>query len=207
MVKSIMRQIVDYGSIERGVFGVTIQNLNPELAQAVGVSSSRGALIAEVAPNSSAERSGLLAGDVVISINDQRINNGGDLRTQLGLMRVGEYFALEIFRNGNTRMLRAKIEDPYASFVSGKQIANDLDGSKLGEVLDKSHLGENPGIAVARVKTDSPAWQVGLRDGDVVFQANRRRVQSLDELKAVAAQGIWQLKLRRGKSLVTLVSR
>ena len=207
MVRSIMRQIVEYGGIERGVFGVTVQDMNAELSQAMGVEGSRGAVIAAVQPGSAAERAGLLAGDVVTHINDQRVANAGDLRTQIGLMRVGERFALEIMRDGQTRMLLAEIADPYAGFVPGEQINAELRGTRLGEVLDQSRLGTNHGIAVGRVTPDSPAWRLGLRDDDVIFQANRRRIAGLDELKTVAARGIWQLKLRRGESLVTLVSR
>jgi len=207
MVRSIMRQIVEYGGIERGVFGVTVQDMNAELSQAMGVEGSRGAVIAAVQPGSAAERAGLVAGDVVTHINDQRVANAGDLRTQIGLMRVGERFALEIMRDGQTRMLLAEIADPYAGFVPGEQINAELRGTRLGEVLDQSRLGTNHGIAVGRVTPDSPAWRLGLRDDDVIFQANRRRIAGLDELKTVAARGIWQLKLRRGESLVTLVSR
>ena len=207
MVRAIMHQIVEYGGIERGVFGVTVQDLNAELSQAMGMEGSRGAVIAAVQPGSAAERSGLAAGDVVTRINGQSIANAGDLRTQLGLMRVGEEFALQIIRDGNPRLLRAEIADPYAGFVPGEQFAAALQGTRLGVVLDQSHLGENHGIAVGRVTPDSPAWRLGLRDDDVVFQVNRRRIADLNELKAVAARGIWQLKLRRGGSLVTLVSR
>jgi S1-C subfamily serine protease len=207
MVRSIMRQIVEYGGIERGVFGVTVQDMDAELAQAMGMHGKRGAMIAAIQPGSAAQRSGLRTGDVVIRINDQAISSAGDLRTQLGLMRVGEQFALEIVRDGERRLLRARIADPYANFVPGDQIASRLLGTRLGEVNDQSNLGTNPGIAVGKVEPDSPAWQLGLRDNDVIFQANRRRIQTLEELRDVAAKGIWQLKLRRGNSLVTLVSR
>jgi len=207
MVRSIMRQLVEYGGVERGVFGVTVQNLNAELAQAMGISGTRGAMVAAVQPGSSAETSGLLTGDVVTRINDHAVSSAGDLRTQLGLMRVGEHFALQIVRDRQPQLLRAQIADPYANYVPGKQLAPDLAGTRLGTVVDNSHLGSNSGVAVGKVLQDSPAWHLGLRDGDVIFQANRRRVKSLDELQAIATRGIWHLKLRRGDSLVTLVSR
>lgn len=207
MVRAIMRQIVEYGGVQRGVFGVTVQDTSAALAQAMGAPGRRGAMVAAVEPGSAAERAGLRAGDLITRINDQAVASAGDLRTQLGLMRVGERFALELVRDGQRQLLRAQIADPYADFVAGEQLGPELRGAHLGEVNDQSHLGSNRGIAVARVLPDSPAWRLGLRGNDVIFQVNRQRVQDLAALRAAAGSDIWQLRLRRGNSLVTLMSR
>ena len=186
---------------------MTVQDTSAALAQAMGVPGRRGAMVAAVEPGSAAERAGLRAGDLITRINDQAVASAGDLRTQLGLMRVGERFALELVRDGQRQLLRAQIADPYADFVAGEQLGPELRGAHLGEVNDQSHLGSNRGIAVARVLPDSPAWRLGLRGNDVIFQVNRQRVQDLAALRAAAGSDIWQLRLRRGNSLVTLMSR
>ncbi|MCB1797564.1 MAG: PDZ domain-containing protein, partial [Gammaproteobacteria bacterium] len=97
--------------------------------------------------------------------------------------------------------------DPYAGFVDGKTISRQFRGTRLGEVMDESSLGANPGIAVGPVIEDSNAWRSGLREGDVLFQVNRVRVRTLQALQQAARDGISQIKLRRGGRLVTLVSR
>jgi len=206
---AIMRQIVEHGGVNRGVFGVILQNLTADLATAMGIEQVRGAMVNGVKPGSAAEQAGLRAGDVIVRINRHRVVSASDLHTQLGLTRVGEEIELEVIRDGRPQLVRARIADPYAGYLPGEQFSPHFTGALINEVVDKSHLGENAGIAVGKVAPDSRAWQLGLRDGDVLFQLNRQRVKSLEELRAVVRRSddIWQIKLRRGNQLVTLVSR
>ena len=88
----------------------------------------------------------------------------------------------------------------------GRKISRQFRGALLGEVIDESSLGTNPGIAVGPVEEDSRAWQRGLREGDVVFQINRSRVKTLEQLREAAEEKIYRIKLRRGKRLISLVS-
>jgi len=122
-------------------------------------------------------------------------------------MRVGDRVAVHIIRDGKKKKLTAKIADPFEDFVKGRTISRRFRGAMLGEVIDESNLGRNQGIAVGPVEEDSNAWKSGLREGDVLFQVNRSRVKTLDELREAADERISRIKLRRGKRLVTLVSR
>ena len=208
MAEAIKRQIVDYGGIRRGTFGISMQNLDPDLARALSLpTGSYGAVVNGVKPDSAAEKAGVKAGDLITHLNERQIISATDLTTQLALLRVGDDIRLEVIRDGNHRKLSAKIADPFADFVDGAEISRQLDGASLGEVLDDSSFGSNRGIAVGPVSADSGAWNAGLREGDVVFHVNRIRIKSLGELRKVAGEQIYHLKLRRGSRLVTLVSR
>jgi S1-C subfamily serine protease len=146
-------------------------------------------------------------GDLIVSVNQQAIRNASHLSTQLALLRVGDLVNVEVIRDGRPQRLQARIADPYEDFVDGRSISRRFSGTRFGEVVDESGLGTNPGIAVGPVKEDSNAWNSGLREGDVLFQVNRVRVKTLQELRAAAEDGIHQIRLRRGDRLVTLVSR
>lgn len=208
MAEAIRRQIAEHGGVLRGVFGATVQNLTPDLTRALDLpAGSRGAVVSGVESGSAAARAGLRAGDLVVQLNGQPIGNATDLNTTLALLRVGERITLGIMRDGQPRTLSAQIADPYADFVDGRTIGRQLRGARLGEVLDESSLGTNPGIAVGPVIEDSDAWRSGLREGDVLFQVNRIRVRTLQALREAAVDGIHQIRLRRGSRLVTLVSR
>jgi Do/DeqQ family serine protease len=208
MVAAIRRQIVEYGGVYRGTFGVTLQDLTPDLARALNLpAGSRGAVVSEVKSGSAAAQAGLQAGDLIIGVNQQAVRSATDLRTQLALLRVGEQLGLEIKRDGRSQRLSAQMADPFESFVAGRSISRQLSGALFGEVIDESGLGTNPGIEVRRVAEDSDAWQAGLRDGDVLFQVNRERVKTLGQLRDAASRPIVQIRLRRGDRLVTLVSR
>ena len=208
MVEAIRRQIVDHGGVHRGTFGVTLQDLTPDLARALNLApDSKGTVVSGVKASSAAAKSGLRAGDLIVKLNKHAIVNAADLKTQLALMRVGDRVKLRIIRDGSQRILDARIADPFEDFVEGKKISRQFRGALLGEVVDESSLGTNPGIAVGPVEEDSNAWQSGLREGDVLFQVNRSRVKTLEQLHEAAEDTVYRIKLRRGNRLVTLVSR
>jgi Do/DeqQ family serine protease len=208
MVEAIRRQIVDHGGVHRGTFGVTLQDLTPDLASALKLApDSQGTVVSGVKAGSTAARSGLRPGDLIVRLNDQLIRDAADMKTRLALMRVGDHVVLKIVRDGKDKHLKARIEDPFENFVEGSTISRQFRGALLGEVIDESSLGTNPGIAVGPVKEDSQAWQRGLREGDVLFQLNRSRVKTLEQLREASEEKIYRIKLRRGKRLITLVSR
>ncbi len=209
LAREVLRQIVEYGGLKRGVFGVSIQNLSGDLAHALGLERPRGALIAEVRPGSPAEQAGLQVGDVVTHIDDHEIANASDFHARLGLARIGQHIRLRVLRDGQPLMLDATIADPYAGFVPGERIAPMLAGALLGEVVDESRFGQNPGIAVGTVTAGSAAWHGGLREGDVIYEINGHRVTSIEQLTRLlrSTPRIWQIRLRRGERLLTLISR
>jgi S1-C subfamily serine protease len=209
MARVIKEQIVQFGSVNRGVFGIAIQELTPDLARALDVKQRSGAVVAEVRDKSAAERAGIKVGDVIINVNDRPVVNGSDLRTQLALLRIGDRVRLKMIRNGREKKLTARIGDPFENYVAGNKVSRYFRGALLNEIRDESPFGDLRAIAVGPVKQDSNAWNIGLRPDDVIIEANRQRVQDLDDLRRVsrAKGGIWALKLRRGNQLVSLVSR
>jgi Do/DeqQ family serine protease len=208
MAGAIQRQIVEHGSVHRGTFGMALQDIDRDLADALNLPvGSRGAVVTGVDVASAAADAGLRAGDLVVALNGRAVSGAADLTTQLALLRVGANVEVEVVRQGQTLILTAAIADPYAGYVDAKQLTTLLDGARLGSVVDESHLGTNSGIGVGPVRQDSPAWQRGLREGDVIFEVNQERVTTLRQLREVADQRITQLKLRRGNRLLTMVTR
>lgn len=169
------------------------------------------------------------AADIRVTLNDGRKLKaellGSDPETDIALLqipaeditaiplgdsrqlRVGDRFTLGIIRDDSQKSLTARIADPFEDFVEGKKISRQFRGTLLGEVVDESSLGTNQRIAVGPVEEDSSAWQSGLREGDVLFQINRSRVETLEQLREAVEDKIYRIKLRRGKRLVALVSR
>jgi serine protease Do/serine protease DegQ len=109
MARKIMEQLATYGTVSRGQLGVVAQDLTPDLAEAFGLDISRGAVISEVVPDSSATKVGLERGDVVTAVNGVPIRGAAHLRNRIGLLRLGETVELEVVRKGKTRTVTAKI--------------------------------------------------------------------------------------------------
>lgn len=203
MAQASIRQILEFGEVKRGQLGVIIQDLTPELAEAFGIENGqRGALIAEVQPDSAAEKAGLTAGDVVVAVDGKDILSSAQLRNAVGVRQIGETLKLTIVRDGKTRVVKSKIGEP-SKLVAGKDEAvhKFLEGASLTEADD------NDGVLVSQVSQGSAAARAGLRQGDVIMSANKQRVKSIAELRkaAAAAEDRLLLQVRRGRAALYIV--
>ena len=206
IASSIMRQILDFGEVRRGLLGVTIQGIDAEIAEALNASVDRGALITEVVPGSAAAESGLRVDDIIIAVNDEKISNATELRNAIGLRGSGENVDIRYIRDGKTRTTTAVLGRADAASAQGGDIHPGLQGAQLATY--RSANGTEAGIEVTTVAPGSPAAQRGLRSGDVVTQINRRSVRNLAQFREVAgANRILFLRVERGDRSLMLQIR
>ena len=203
---SIMRQILDFGEVRRGLLGVTIQGIDAEIAEALNASVDRGALITEVVPGSAAEESGLKVDDIIIAVNDETISNATELRNAIGLKGSGESVDIRYIRDGKTRKTEATLGRAEVASAAGDDIHPGLTGAQLATY--RAANGAEGGVEIAAVAAGSPAAQRGLRDGDVVTQVNRRGVRNLAQFREVAVGNrILFLRVERGDRSLMLQIR
>jgi Do/DeqQ family serine protease len=112
MARQVMDQLTRYGEIKRGRIGVAIQDLTPDIAQALGTKYTQGAVIARVEPGSAAERAGLRTNDLVVAVNGAPMRSGTELRNRVGLSRIGDEVQLTVDRGGSERNVSVRIEQP-----------------------------------------------------------------------------------------------
>jgi serine protease Do/serine protease DegQ len=191
MAAQIMSQLVEFGEVRRGQLGLSAQDLTPELAQAFGVHDlNQGVVVVQVGDNTPAARAGIRSGDIIVKVNGRDIRSRSELRTAIGLLRVGEKIRLDILRDGKQQTVTAEIAEPTLEQLAGDMLNPRLSGAVFGEIDESSPLyGRIAGVIVAEVTTGSPAQRGGLRPGDVVVAANRRPVASLGDLRQVIVPG------------------
>ena len=210
MARSVMDQLVSFGEIRRGRLGVAIQDVTPDLAEALGLDRPIGAVITNVEAGSSAQKAGLRQGDVIVKVDDDPIEGASDLRNKIGLEPVGETVAIEIYRDGRRRTVRAEVAQIRVQKAAAGAVSPMLDGAVLSDI-DRSapQYGRVDGVAVASVKRGSPAWRHGLRDGDVVVAINRGKIRSLAEATAALSESgsSVTLNILRGNSMLYVVIR
>ncbi len=110
MARRVMEELIRYGEVKRGRIGVAIQDLTPDLAQAMSTAHTTGAVIARVDPGSPAERGGLHSGDLVVAINGLPVRSGTQLRNVIGLTRIGEDVSLTVDRRGAEHVLQVRVD-------------------------------------------------------------------------------------------------
>ncbi len=177
---SVVRQIAEHGKVERGLLGVRFQELTPALANALGVVSAKGVVISSVVEGSAASEVGLVQGDVLTHVNGIEIADGAHLRSVIALIRAGDAARVRYLRDGDSHDGQGTILPRGFHNVSGGEFHRRFAGAEF-----RNHAGEVSGIRVEVIDPYSPAWNLGLREKDVIVEVNRKRVESVSELEAV----------------------
>lgn len=194
MARSIMTQLIEYGEVRRGRLGVSIQDMTPALALALGADVNDGAIVNAVEAGSLAEKAGIKVGDVIVQVDGQPVTGVANLRNRIGLMRVGDKTDIDVIRDKKRISLHAQIFAlPQAEAQAGVQQSgtgsDKLAGAEFSD-LDRSHplYGKVQGALVTRLDQGSAARNAGLRQGDIIVGVNRQLTKSVADLtKALGA--------------------
>jgi serine protease Do/serine protease DegQ len=204
IASSIMRQILDFGEIRRGLLGVGIQTIDAENAEALESNVDKGVLITNIVPKSAAEEAGLEVGDIIVEVNGKNVDDAAELRNRIGLMRSGDEVAIKYVRDSRTRSTDALLGQALSQQLTGADIHPGLEGAVFAEASTTS----DNGIEVAEVATGSPAAQRGLRPGDIITAVNRNLVRDLQDLDSIAENNrILFLLVQRGERSLMLQIR
>ena len=203
MVRELTDQLIEYGEVRRGLLGVIMQNLTPELAGAFGLDVHQGVVISQVIENSAASKAGLMVGDVVAKINGKAVKSASAMRNMVGLMRVGEKMDITVIRDGEEKKLTAYIEDEIERSLAGEKINPKL----AGATFESHEEGKNKYLMVSNVSQASAAWNARLRKGDLIISVNRSPVKSLSDLKQMVTPKDMQIlfNVQRGQTALFIL--
>lgn len=187
MAKDVVQQLLKYGSIHRGLMGIFVQHLTPELGQAMGYPEDfQGALVAQVNEDSPAEKAGLKPGDIITQINDTKITQATQVKTTISLLRVGSNAKIVVKRDGKELTLNAEVTDikkheqkmqAHNPFLYGLALRNYEQDSPLhGHVV---------GVQVVGASENSAGWRAGLRPGDIIISANKQTTTDVKSLQTI----------------------
>jgi len=205
MVKAVVRQLEQFREVRRGRIGVSVQSITPDIAAALSLPATHGALVGEVERNSAAERAGIKAGDAILEIDGQTVRNASELRTRIGLRESGSKVTVTYFREGQQKTVSLSIDPPRKTEAG--EIVRQLAGARLTNVPLPSKT-KVEGVYVADVEAGSPAARLGLRTGDIIVAVNQKPVRSVAELEAAGrtAASILALSIQRGDAQLVIVA-
>ena len=195
MAKDVAQQIIKYGSVHRGLMGIFVQPLTPELAQAMGYTEhTQGALVSQVNQGSPAESAGIKAGDIITSINGTTITQASQIKTVISLLRVGSEATLVVQRNNKELKLHAVVTDIKQNEQQLQANNPFLYGLALSDFEQESPPpGRIVGVQIVGASENSAGWRAGLRPGDVIISANKQPTTNTEALQNIAKQKQSQL--------------
>ena len=195
MAKDVAQQIIKFGSVHRGLMGIFVQHLTPELAQALGYAEGfQGALVAQVNEGSPAQAAGIKSGDIIVQINDELITQATQVKTTISLLRVGSEVQIVLMRQGKKITLHAVVSDAKKNEQKLQASNPFLYGLALKNFEQDSPLhGHVKGIQVVGASENSAGWRAGIRLGDVIVNANKQPITDTESLQNVAKQNKQQL--------------
>jgi serine protease Do len=190
LVVKVANQLIKNGKIERGYLGVGLNpGLDPELARDMGLpEGTSGALVRTVEPDGPADRSGVEAGDIIVSVNGKQTQSDVQLRNVIGLNPPGVRVRLELFRDGDKKTVSVKLakfptRDRLATRGDDQQADADSAFGMAVDTLDKDLRREfsikvKTGVVVTSVARNSVADRMGIEVGDVVVKVNNKEIKS-----------------------------
>lgn len=208
MAKDILAQLKT-GKVVRGWLGVMIQDITPELAESFGITETKGVIIADIVPDSPAEKAGLKRGDIVKSLNGKTIDNANMLSRSVAALGPESTATIQVIHEGKTKDVKVTIgtmpeETPDQKRGTAKtESAFGISVQNITpELAQKYSLDENEtGVVITELKPGTPAAEARLRPGDVVKEANRQKVQNARDWKQITQ------KMKKGETLLLLVKR
>jgi Do/DeqQ family serine protease len=211
MARSVMDQLLKFGAVKRGLLGVNIYAVTPDIAQSLGLDSATGALVSQVIEGSAADKAGIRTGDVITSVNGQPVKSHAELRNAIGLLRVGDKVDVGLVRDGKPRRVTAVIADTEAAPTASAGSAEPVEKSVIHRGLEGANLADAPeagGAIVRGIEPGSAAAQSGLRNNDIIVGVNRGKVTNVKDLRERAKDASsLVLEVRRGSTVLLVPVR
>lgn len=195
--RNIVTQLRETGRVQRGYLGVTIQSIDRGLAESFGLDRPVGALIADIRPESPAERAGLESGDVILRYEGREVTDSASLPPMVGRTRPGDEVEIEILRDGERMRVDVRIEELKREDDQPPRAERDTNGEPGTELnvavrelteSERADLGlDEQGLLVQRVASGAAA-QAGIRPGDILLRIGRQPLATVDDLRAAVRE-------------------
>ncbi|QDC11651.1 Do family serine endopeptidase [Oceanicola sp. D3] len=220
VVTKVVAQLKEYGETRRGWLGVRIQDVTPDVAEAIGLTPAKGALVTDV-PEGPAMEAGMKSGDVIISFDGQEVEDVRGLVRRVGNTEVGKTVRMVVFRDGKTETLKVTLGRREEAEGAVPAVAEQGEGAEpeapqeqelLGltvttltdELREQMSLdGNEEGLVIKEVDEMSEAYEKGLRAGDIITEAGQQKVRAVNELE----DRVEEAREAGRKSLLLLIRR
>jgi serine protease Do len=218
MAKGIIEQLQAKGEVTRGWLGIGIQDLTQELKSYYGVDGDAGVLVTKVFPGDPAEKAGIRAKDIILSVNGKKVDSSRELSRTIAESAVGHETELLVLRDGTEKKFAIELGKRPETMVAAQspevQKKNPLGiavSNLTPEIIQQFRLQAEKGVMVVGVEPDSKGGEAGVLPGDLIKEINHREVKDVDqylkeigEFKKGETISLYILRSNRGFMAITL---
>ncbi|MBN2012401.1 DegQ family serine endoprotease [candidate division KSB1 bacterium] len=192
LAQRIMEMLIDKGRVVRGYLGLLPQDVDENIAEALNLKSSNGALVAQVMNGEPADKAGVKTEDVIIKINDEPVKNATDLRLKVATFDPGSKVRLLIIRDGKEKEITVTLGERPDDIAQANEtkpgnterLGIQVENLTSANAKEAGYEGEE-GVLVSGIKRNSIAYREGVRQGDLIKQINRQPVQNVQDFNKI----------------------
>jgi len=219
LARSVLDELRENGHVTRARLGVHITDVNKETMQALGLKNREGALVPQIEAGSAADKAGILPGDVIVSIDGERIQKAHDLPIRVARHTPGDKVKIGLIRDGKSKTINVILEAMQdENIAQGDESFNEKNKVRLGmvvenltpELINKLQTRVKKGAVVKNLQRGMPAERAGIQRGDVIYRVNGKDVRDVRSFSKLAKKfksgDVLRVMLdRRGNQVFTLV--
>ena len=192
LAEKIVAQLKSEGEVTRGWLGVAIQDLTGEMAEYYGLKDRKGVLVADVFKGDPADEAGIKPKDIILKVNDEKIETSRQLTAMIADLKVGEAAKVEVFRNGKIKTFQIKLAKRDDQRLASRSVPSEREEEKFGirvaeltpEITQRFGIGETTGVIVINVVADGKGAEAGVQMGDIIKEINHRIIESVKDYTA-----------------------
>ena len=189
LAEDIIAQLKSEGEVTRGWLGVAIQDLTREMAEYYGLKNRKGVLVADVFKGDPADEAGIRAKDIILEVNDQKVETSRQLTSMIAGLKVGETATVEVFRDGRKKTFSVKLVKRNDAKLSARGTPPEREKEELGirvtelttEMAQRFNLGDTGGVVVIGVGSDSKGAEAGVQVGDIIKEINHQAIETVND--------------------------
>lgn len=192
---NVLSQLVEHGEVRRGLLGAMIKDLDPMLAEALGLETTNGVFVRQLTADGPAENAGLRPGDVIMTMDGAPMHSVTELRSRIGTTAPGTEVSFRVLREGKERTMDVELGELSESMFASSP-AQELQPEETGslglrlrtltsEAAEKYGYEGETGVLISQVRRGSQAARARLRPGDLILKVAYKKVESIDDYQGI----------------------